>query len=80
MKYKRLAALLLTAGLLMNLCACKPQEVEPEIPEEPPVDPNFPIVLELSGETITIQEAPNCIASLSPAITELFCDWVKILF
>lgn len=73
MKYKKIAAFLLAVGMLLNLCACKPKEEEPEIPEVP-VDPNFPITLELNGENITIQEAPDSIVSLSPAITELFFD------
>ncbi len=74
MKYRKFAALLLAAGIMMNLCACKPEEEEPVLPEEPPVDPNFPITLEVSGETFTLQEAPDSIVSLSPAITELFFD------
>lgn len=73
MKYKKFAALLMATVLMMNLCGCRKEEEEPEIPPEP-VDPNFPITLELSGETITLHEAPERIVSLSPAITELFCD------
>ena len=57
---------------MLSLCACKPEE-EAEVPEEP-VDPNFPITLELNGETVTIHEAPDSVVSLSPAITELFFD------
>ena len=73
MKYRKFAALLLAVVLMLNLCSCKKEEQEPEIPPEP-IDPNFPITLEVSGDTITLQEAPDSIVSLSPAITELFFD------
>lgn len=69
MKYKKFIALLLVVCLLLNLCGCKPQEEE--VPEEP-VDPNFPITLEVENDSVTIHEAPTSIVSLSPAITVLF--------
>ena len=73
MTYKKIAALLLALCLLLSLGACKKEEEEPEIPEEP-VDPNFPITLELENDTITLHEAPDSVVSLSPALTTLFYD------
>ncbi len=70
MKMKQLLALLLALSLL--LCGCKPKEEE--LPEEEPVDPNWPISLEVSGETLTLEQAPDSIVSLSPALTALFYD------
>ncbi len=71
MNMKRLIALLLVFSLL--LCSCKKEEEQPEIPEVP-VDPNWPIALDINGETITLEKAPEGIVSLSPAITALFYD------
>lgn len=71
MKYTKIFAFLLTAGLLLTLCGCK-SDPKPEEQEEP--DPNFPVQLELVHETLTIQEAPSSVVSLSPAITTLFYD------
>ena len=73
MTYQKILALLLAFCLLLSLAACKKEEEEPEIPEEP-VDPNFPITLELEQETLTLHEAPDSVVSLSPAITALFYD------
>ncbi len=73
MMNKRLLALLLALCLLLSLSACKKEEEEPEIPEEP-VDPNFPITLQLENDTVTLHEAPNSVVSLSPAITTLFYE------
>lgn len=72
MKYEKLLVLLLTACLLFSLSGCKKGEEE-EVPEEP-IDPNFPITLELENDTVTIHEAPDSVVSLSPAITSLFYD------
>ena len=71
MKYTKIFAFLLTAGLLLTLCACK-SDPKSEEQEEP--DPNFPVQLELVHETLTIQEAPSSVVSLSPAITTLFYE------
>lgn len=73
MMYKRMLAVLLAFCLLLSLAACKKEEEDVEIPEEP-VDPNFPITLELENDTVTLHEAPNSVVSLSPAITALFYD------
>ena len=70
MLYKKILAFLLALCLLLSLSACKKEEEVPEIPEEP-VDPNFPITLELVNDTVTLYEAPNSIVSLSPALTTL---------
>ncbi|MBE6897807.1 MAG: hypothetical protein E7475_02215 [Ruminococcaceae bacterium] len=73
MTYQKILALLLAFCLLLSLAACKKEEEEPEIPEEP-VDPNFPITLELEQDALTLHEAPDSVVSLSPAITALFYD------
>ncbi len=72
MKFSRLLPLLLV--FVMLFCSCKPKEEQkPEMPEEP-VDPNWPITLEINGELLTLEKAPESIVSLSPAITALFYD------
>lgn len=72
MKYKKLMALVLAGCLLLALSACKKEEETPV--EEEVIDPNFPVQIELTDETITIHEAPQSVVSLSPAITTLFYE------
>ena len=73
MTYQKIIALLLVLCLMLSLCACKKEEAEAEIPEEP-IDPNYPITLELEKGTVTLHEAPESVVSLSPAITTLFYE------
>lgn len=67
-----LFALLMAAGLAMGLAGCKEKEVPQPQPE--PVDPNFPVELDLGEETVTIKEKPLVVVSLSPAITNTLFD------
>ncbi len=71
--YRKLMAWLLALCLLLSMSACKKEESEPEIPEEP-IDPNYPITLELEDGSLTLHEAPESVVSLSPAITTLLYE------
>lgn len=79
MQFKEIISLFLCILMLFTLCSCKKKEEEieeeilPEIPAEE-IDPNFPVTLEFNDETLTLDEAPTKIVSLSPAITQLFYD------
>lgn len=69
MKYRSLLALGLGACLLLG--ACHPSEPQPQ---EPEADPNWPVQIAVGGESLTFEEAPSSIVSLSPALTQLFYD------
>lgn len=70
MKYKKSLCIFLTLLLVFSLVGCKKKEEEPA----PPPDPNFPVTLDLNGETITIENKPEQVVSLSPAITTLLYE------
>lgn len=72
MKARKIAALLLAAAVLLTACKKeKPAEVssapEPAPPVEEEKDPNWPAKI----GTIVLEEKPEVIISLSPALTEL---------
>ena len=79
MQFKEIISLFLSLLMIFSLCSCKkkdndiPEEILPEVPVEE-IDPNFPVTLEFNGETLTLDEAPTKVVSLSPAITQLFYD------
>lgn len=67
---KRLTALLLAGLMLLMMAACKKEnDAEPASSQEP-VDPNWPVAV---GD-IRLQEKPESVVSLSPALTEIIYE------